>query len=131
MVLTTVPWWARILRIPFSIITPLIIVFCAVGAYAVHNSTSDILLMLSFGVLGYLLRKLDYPLAPLVLALGDLAEASFRHSMLLSQGSLAICYSTPLVGSLVTLALVMPAWPALVTLRALFRREPAAQLSAP
>jgi putative tricarboxylic transport membrane protein len=133
VVLTTVPWWARVLRIPFAIIAPLIIVFCAVGAYAVHNSTSDILLMLGFGVLGYVLKKLSYPLAPLVLALvlGDLAEASFRQSMLLSQGSLAIFYSNPLVGSLVTLALVMLAWPALAALNGLLRREPAAQLSAP
>ncbi|MEY2936556.1 MAG: hypothetical protein RL033_7305 [Pseudomonadota bacterium] len=133
VVLTTVPWWARVLRIPFAIIAPLIIVFCAVGAYAVHNSTSDILIMLGFGVLGYVLKKLSYPLAPLVLALvlGDLAEASFRQSMLLSQGSLAIFYSNPLVGSLVTLALVMLAWPALTALSGVFRREPAAQLSAP
>jgi putative tricarboxylic transport membrane protein len=133
VVLTTVPWWARVLRIPFAIIAPLIIVFCAVGAYAVHNSTSDILLMLGFGVLGYVMKKLSYPLAPLVLALvlGDLAEASFRQSMLLSQGSLSIFYSNPLVGSLVTLALVMVAWPALAALKGLFRREPTAQLSAP
>jgi putative tricarboxylic transport membrane protein len=89
--------------------------------------------MLGFGVLGYVLKKLSYPLAPLVLALvlGDLAEASFRQSMLLSQGSLAIFYSNPLVGSLVTLALVMLAWPALAALNGLLRREPAAQLSAP
>src|SRR6187431_62974 len=65
VVLTTVPWWARVLRIPFSIIAPLIIVFCAVGAYAVHNSTTDIVVMLGFGVLGYVLKKLNYPLAPL------------------------------------------------------------------
>ncbi|MEO8180125.1 MAG: tripartite tricarboxylate transporter permease [Deltaproteobacteria bacterium] len=134
VVLTTVPWWARVLRIPFSIIAPLIIVFCAVGAYAVHNSTTDIVLMLGFGVLGYVMKKLSYPLAPLVLALvlGDMAEASFRQSMLLSQGSLSIFFANPLVGSLVSLALVMLLWPVLSAWKSTPRRqEPAAQLSAP
>jgi len=134
LVLTTVPWWARVLRIPFSIIAPLIIVFCAVGAYAVHNSTTDIALMLVFGVLGYVMKKLSYPLAPLVLALvlGDMAEASFRQSMLLSQGSLSIFFSNPLVGGLVTLALAMLAWPAFSALKSTLRRQaPTPQLSAP
>jgi len=134
VVLTTVPWWARVLRIPFSIIAPLIIVFCAVGAYAVHSSTIVIVWMLGFGVLGYVLKKLSYPLAPLVLALvlGDMAEAAFRQSMLLSQGSLSIFFSNPLVGSLVTLALMMLIWPALSALKSTLRRqEPAPQLSSP
>jgi putative tricarboxylic transport membrane protein len=134
VVLTTVPWWARVLRIPFSIIAPLIIVFCAVGAYAVHSSTIDIVWMLGFGVLGYVLKKLSYPLAPLVLALvlGDMAEAAFRQSMLLSQGSLSIFFSNPLVGSLVTLALMMLIWPALSALKSTLRRqEPAPLLSSP
>jgi putative tricarboxylic transport membrane protein len=88
VVLTTVPWWAAILRIPFSIIGPVIIVICAIGAYTVNNSMFDVWMMLVFGVLGYLFKKLKYPLAPLVLALvlGDMAEASFRQAMLLSQG---------------------------------------------
>jgi len=134
VVLTTVPWWARVLRIPFSIIAPLIIVFCAVGAYAVHNSQMDIVVMLGFGVLGYVLKKLNYPLAPLVLALvlGDMGEAAFRQSMLLSQGSLAIFYSNPLVGSLVTLALLMLLWPAVSYVRDSLRRPaPAPQLGVP
>jgi len=113
VVLTTVPWWAAILRIPFSVIAPVIIVICAIGAYTVHSSMFDVVLMLVFGVLGYLFKKLKYPLAPLVLALvlGDMAEASFRQAMLLSQGSLAIFWSNPLVGSIVALAMVMLLWP--------------------
>ena len=88
VVLTTVPLFASILRIPFSIIAPVIIVICAIGAYTVHNAMLDIWFMLGFGVVGYLFKKLDYPLAPLVLALvlGDKAEDSFRQSMLVSQG---------------------------------------------
>ena len=113
VVLTTVPWWAAILRIPFAVIAPVIIVICAIGAYTVHSSMFDVVLMLVFGVLGYLFKKLKYPLAPLVLALvlGDMAEASFRQSMLLSQGDLTIFWSNPLVGTLVTLALLMLVWP--------------------
>ncbi len=113
VVLTTVPWWAAILRIPFSVIAPVIIVICAIGAYTVHSAMFDVVLMMVFGVLGYLFKKLKYPLAPLVLALvlGDMAEASFRQAMLLSQGSLAIFWSNPLVGSIVALALAMLLWP--------------------
>jgi putative tricarboxylic transport membrane protein len=113
VVLTTVPWWAAILRIPFSVIAPVIIVICAIGAYTVHSSMFDVVLMLVFGVMGYLFKKLKYPLAPLVLALvlGDMAEASFRQAMLLSQGSLGIFWSNPLVGSIVGLALLMLGWP--------------------
>ena len=113
VVLTTVPWWAAILRIPFSVIAPVIIVICAIGAYTVNSSMFDVVLMMVFGVLGYLFKKLKYPLAPLVLALvlGDRAEASFRQSMLLSQGSLAIFWSNPLVGSIMALAMLMLLWP--------------------
>jgi len=113
VVLTTVPWWAAILRIPFSIIAPVIIVICAVGAYTVHNSMFDVMMMMVFGVVGYVFKKLDYPLAPLVLALvlGDLAEASFRQSMLLSQGDLSIFWSNWLVGSINGLAMIMLFWP--------------------
>ncbi len=113
VVLTTVPFWAAILRIPFSVIAPVIIVICAIGAYTVHSSMFDVWLMLVFGVLGYLFKKLKYPLAPLVLALvlGDMAESSFRQSMLVSQGSLGVFWSNPLVGSITTLALVLLLWP--------------------
>ncbi|MDB5558919.1 MAG: protein of unknown function transrane [Enterovirga sp.] len=113
VVLTTVPLFASILRIPFSIIAPVILVICAVGAYTVHNALLDISVMLVFGVLGYLFKKLGYPLAPLVLALvlGDMAESSFRQAMLLSRGSLSIFWSSPLVAILVALALVMLFWP--------------------
>src|SRR5213595_744536 len=69
VVLTCVPVFAAILRVPFSIIAPLILVLCAIGAYSVHSSTFDVMLMLGFGVAGYLFKKLDIPLAPLVLAL--------------------------------------------------------------
>ena len=113
VVLTTVPLFAAVLRIPFSIIAPVIITVCAVGAYTVHNALLDVTVMLIFGVVGYIFKKLAYPLAPLVLALvlGDMAETSFRQSMLQSQGSLAIFWSNWLVGSIVTLAVFLLLWP--------------------
>jgi putative tricarboxylic transport membrane protein len=113
VVLTCVPLLAAILRIPFSIIAPVIIVICAIGAYTVHNSMFDVYLMVVFGVIGYAFKKLRYPLAPLVLALvlGDRAEENFRNAIKGSQGDLTVFFSNALVGGLTTLALVLLFWP--------------------
>jgi putative tricarboxylic transport membrane protein len=123
IVLTCVPLFASILRVPFSIIAPVIIVICAIGAYTVHGAMLDIWFMLLFGVVGYVFKKLDYPLAPLVLALvlGDRAEDSFRQSMLIAQGDLGIFFSNGLVGGITALALIMLFWPLLSVLRAKWR----------
>ena len=96
---------------------------CAIGAYTVNNSMFDVVMMLVFGVMGYLFKKLKYPLAPLVLALvlGDMAETSFRQSMLLSQGSLSIFWSNPLVGSLFFLAIALLVWPLWGSVRQVMR----------
>ncbi len=104
---------------PFSIIAPVILVVCAIGAYTVHNSMFDVWMMLVFGVIGYLFQKLDYPLPPLVLAivLGDKAEESFRQALLGSQGSLtAFFWDTSkgikwLSASIMVLGLVLLFWP--------------------
>ena len=116
VVLTCVPLFAAILRVPFSIIGPIIVVICAVGAYTVHNSMFDVWMMLVFGVVGYVFTKLDYPLAPLVLAivLGNKAEESFRQAMLSSQGDLSIFWSNWLVGSIMTLGVILLFWPVVI-----------------
>jgi putative tricarboxylic transport membrane protein len=113
VVLTCVPLFAAILRIPFSVIAPIIIVVCAIGAYTIHNAIFDVWMMVVFGVFGYLFKKLQYPLAPMVLAivLGDATETSFRQAMLISEGGLGIFFSNALVGSLTGLALVLLFWP--------------------
>jgi TctA family transporter len=113
IVLTCVPLFAAILRVPFSIIGPIIMVMCAIGAYTVHNNTFDVVMMLVFGVAGYLLKKTNYPLAPMVLAivLGDKAEEAFRQSLLASQGSLGVFFSNSLVGTIMVLGLVALFWP--------------------
>jgi putative tricarboxylic transport membrane protein len=113
VVLTCVPAFAAILRIPFSVIAPIIVVICAIGSYTVHNSIFDVWMMVVFGVAGYFLKKLSYPLAPMVLAivLGDRAEAGFRQAMLVSQGDLRVFFSNALVGTMTGLALVLLVWP--------------------
>ncbi|MCC6212873.1 MAG: tripartite tricarboxylate transporter permease [Burkholderiales bacterium] len=113
VVLTCVPLFAAILRVPFSVIAPIIMVVCAIGAYTIHNSIFDVWMMVVFGVLGYLFKKLQYPLAPLVLAivLGDAAEASFRGALLASQGDMTVFFSNALVGSMTGLALLLLFWP--------------------
>ena len=124
IVLTCVPLFAAILRVPFSIIAPVIIVICAVGAYTVHNAMLDIWLMLLFGVAGYVFKKLSYPMAPLVLALvlGDQAESAFRQAMLMSQGDVSIFFSNGLVSSIMALGLLMLFWPVLAKMKARLRK---------
>jgi putative tricarboxylic transport membrane protein len=112
-VLLTVPMFAALMRVPFFVIAPLIVIICTVGAYSVSNSYLDVVMMMGFGVLGYLFKKLHYPLAPMVLAIviGDKAEDAFRQSMLMSRGSLSIFFSNMLVTTLVLVGaalLVLP-----------------------
>ncbi|MBB3770907.1 TctA family transporter [Angulomicrobium tetraedrale] len=124
LVLTTVPLFASILRIPFSIIAPVILVICAIGAYTVNNNVFDVIMMLVFGVLGYVLKKTNYPLAPLVLAivLGDSAEEAFRQSLLSSGGSLGIFFSNGLVSTIMGIGLIAGLWPVLQIVLNRFRR---------
>jgi putative tricarboxylic transport membrane protein len=123
IVLMSVPLFAAILRVPFSIIAPAILVVCAIGAYTVHGAQFDIWLMLIFGIVGYVFKKLEYPLAPMVLALvlGDRAEDAFRQSMLVSKGSLSIFWQNGLVGTIMTLAVAGLAWSLVSSLRDRFK----------
>src|SRR4249920_834570 len=126
MVLAFVPLFAAILRIPFAILTPLIVVVCAIGSYAVHNSMLDIWYMLIFGVVGYVFKKLDYPLAPLVLALvlGDMAENALRQSLIMSQGSLAIFFNRPIAGVITAVAIFFFILPVITPWWRRFRGSP-------
>jgi putative tricarboxylic transport membrane protein len=128
VVLTLVPVFASILRIPFAIVAPVILVICAIGAYTVHQSMADVYWMLIFGVIGYVFKKLNYPLAPLVLALvlGDRAEDSFRQSMLLSQGDMGIFFANGLVGTITGLAIALLVWPMVTAARKRFAHPVAA-----
>lgn len=109
LVLATVPLFAHILRVPFRIIGPLITIVCVIGAYTVANHMFDVWLALIFGVAGYVFKKLDYPLAPFVLAmvLGNKAEDAFRQSMLTSGGSPSIFWDNALVSTMMGLGIVL------------------------
>jgi putative tricarboxylic transport membrane protein len=127
LVLAFVPLFAAILRVPFAVLTPLIVILCAIGSYAVHNSMLDVWYMLVFGLVGYVFKKLDYPLAPLVLALvlGDMAENALRQSLIMSQGSLAIFFTQPISAVITSVAILFFVMPALTPVLRRIRGLPA------
>jgi putative tricarboxylic transport membrane protein len=102
--------WVQILRIPYRILFPLILLFCIIGSYSLNNNTAEVSTMIVFGVAGYFLRKFQYPLAPVILALvlGPLLEKALRQSLLMSVGSGWIFLSRPicLVTLLISFALL-------------------------
>ena len=131
MVLAFVPLFAAILRVPFAILTPLIVAVCAVGAYSVNSRMIDVWYMMIFGVIGYVFKKLDYPLAPLVLALvlGDLAENALRQSLIMSQGSLLIFFDRPISGAITAVAIFFFLLPVITPWWRRLRGLPAAAVS--
>jgi putative tricarboxylic transport membrane protein len=108
-----VPAFMMVLKMPFTILAPIIFILCIVGGFAPTQDMHDVWLMLIFGVVGYLMRKLDYPLAPAVLAivLGPLAEASVRQSLMMSHGSFATFFERPISGTIMFIAIGLFAWP--------------------
>jgi putative tricarboxylic transport membrane protein len=105
--LPLIPLWVRLLRVPYPILFPLIVLFCVLGAYSLNNSAQDILVMTGFGVIGYLMKKLQYEGAPLVMAfvLGPLLELNLRRSLILSDGSPAIFFTRPIAAVIMLTAL--------------------------
>ncbi|MDD9982106.1 MAG: tripartite tricarboxylate transporter permease, partial [Gammaproteobacteria bacterium] len=122
-----IPAFIWVLRMPFAILAPMIFILCVVGGYAPTQDMHDVWLMLLFGVVGYLLRKLDYPMAPAVLAivLGPLAEASMRQSLLIAHGSPAIFFTRPIAGSIMVVAIVLLLLPLVKRLRSARAGAPA------
>ncbi len=107
--------WVKILKIPYGLLFGVILAFMVVGAYSISNTAFDVLIMALFGLIGYLLRKLDFPLAPIVLTLilGPMMERSLRQSLEMSQGDLGIFLQAPIAVVLLALAaliLVAPAF---------------------
>jgi putative tricarboxylic transport membrane protein len=103
-----IPVFIKILKTPFTILAPVIFILCLIGGYAPTQSLHDVWLMLVFGIVGYLMRKLDYPLAPAVLAivLGPLAEPALRQSLIISDGSFAIFFTRTYAGPIMVAALI-------------------------
>ncbi len=98
MNLPLIPLWVQVLRIPGKILYPLVLLFCLVGAFSIQNNVFDVMVMILFGVVGYLCRQNGYEGAPLILSfvLGPLFEVNFRRSLLMSQGSFSIFFTRPI-----------------------------------
>ena len=104
-----IPAFIKILKTPFTILAPIILILCLIGGYAPTQNMFDVWLMLAFGIVGYLMRKLDYPLAPAVLAivLGPLAEPALRQSLIISDGSFAIFFTRTYAGPISVVAILL------------------------
>jgi putative tricarboxylic transport membrane protein len=115
--------WVQVLKVPYSVLFPLILMFCIVGVFASGNAVFDVFVMVVFGVLGYLMRKFGYEPAPLVLAfvLGPMLENNLRKSLILSHGDFTIFVERPISAVCIILAaaaLVGPLLPGLARRRA-------------
>jgi putative tricarboxylic transport membrane protein len=110
-----VPAFVAVLRVPYTVLAPLIAIFCVVGVYSVNYSVLDLWIMLGFGLTGYLASKLDYPLAPLVLALvlGRPLEEALRQSMKMSQSDVTTFFTRPVSGVIMAMVIAVLLWPLL------------------
>jgi putative tricarboxylic transport membrane protein len=106
--LPLIPIWVAVLKIPYSILFALILGFAVVGAYSVDSSVFGVGVMLAFGLLGYVFKKLDIPLAPfaLTLILGPMMEKALRQSLEMSGGELSVFYTRPLTATLLAIAVI-------------------------
>ncbi|MDH3580119.1 MAG: tripartite tricarboxylate transporter permease [Hyphomicrobiales bacterium] len=123
-----IPAFIWVLKTPFTILAPIIFLLCLVGGYAPTQDMHDVWLMLIFGLVGYLMRKLDYPLAPAVLAivLGPLAEPALRQSLLIDNGSFGIFFTRPYSAPIMITALILLCLPLLRPIMRLVRGQRAA-----
>ena len=120
-----IPLFVWALRMPFTVLCAIVLVLCIVGGYAPSQKMHDVWLILGFGVAGYLLRKADYPLAPLVLALvlGPLMEKSFRQTLIAEQGNVLAFIERPLSGTFIAIAAVFFLLPIAKQLRKRFGKR--------
>jgi putative tricarboxylic transport membrane protein len=128
--LPLVPLIASLLRTPYFVLYPVILVLCVVGGYSLNGSSFDLWLMFAFGLAGFFLRNLDFPAAPAVLGvvLGPLIESTLRQSLAMSQGNWSIFVSRPISGVLVALLTLIALSPAVVWWRRVARNKAAAGL---
>ena len=118
MSLPLIGMWARISLIPYRILGPIVLGICIIGAYAPRNTLFDVGIAIVFGIVGYIMRRLDWPMAPLILGflMGRLFEESLRQSLSISDGSLSIFFSRPIPATciaaavLVTVAMLYVKW---------------------
>ena len=115
LTLLLVPVFVRMLRIPSSILNSIVMAFIFVGAYSINSSMFDVGMTIFFGLLGYVMKKMDYPVAPLVLALvlGNMLETSLRQSLIISNGGLGIFFTRPISCVMLVIAFITVVWPLL------------------
>jgi putative tricarboxylic transport membrane protein len=101
--------WVRVLKIPYKILFPLILLFCLIGVYSINGNVFDIFVMILFGIVGYGLRKANYEPAPLVLAfvLGPMLEQNLRQALILSDGNAAVFFTHPISAACLLLSLFL------------------------
>jgi len=123
--LPLIPLWVKVLKVPYPILFPLILLFCLTGAFSINNTVADIIVMNIFGVIGYLMKKLKYEGAPLVLAyiLGPLFENSIRQSLMMSKGSFSIFFTRPIALGFLAVAAIMLVSPIIFKGRPQFELE--------
>ena len=108
--LPLIPMWVKVLKVPYYLLYPLILLFCLIGSYSIENDVADVITMLIFGILGFLMKKFQYEGAPLILALvlGQRLETSLRRSLIMSRGDFSIFISRPIsLGFLIIAVLLL------------------------
>lgn len=101
--------WVRVLKVPYAILFPLILFFCMIGSYTIARSSTDMVIMIIFGVVGYFMKKFNYESSPLVLGLvlGPMMEKALRRSLFISNGSFLIFFQRPISIILMGMVLLM------------------------
>jgi len=125
--LAFIPLFLWMLRMPFTVLAPIIFVLSVVGGYAATLDMHDVWLMLIFGIGAFFLRILDYPLAPAVLAivLGPQTEETLRQSLLLSSGDATVFFTRPVSGPIAIIAIILIFLPLINAIRRRARRKTA------
>jgi putative tricarboxylic transport membrane protein len=120
--------WVQMLKVPYSILAPSIVLICAIGVYSMKNNIDDVVMMVLFGVVGYVLRKLQFELGPILLAfvLGRILERSLRQALLISRGDLSIFLTKPISAALLGIAAAMILCTVFMSLYRYVRRPPPA-----
>jgi putative tricarboxylic transport membrane protein len=118
--------WVKLLKVPYAIMFPMILFFCLLGVYTVNNSYIEIIIMIIFGGIGYLMKKFGYEGAPLVLAfvLSPMMENAFRQSLIMSAGGFGIFLSRPISLGLLIVTLVLLLLPFVPGLKKIPKGEP-------
>jgi len=121
--------WVQMLKVPYSILAPVIVLICSIGVYSMKNDVSDVMMMVIFGVVGYFFRKLQFELGPLLLAfvLGRILERSLRQALLISRGDLSIFLTRPISAAFLAVVALMILFSIFMIFYQQFKKKPSSQ----